>query len=418
MRDHALYERLLGIGRPWRVWDVQLKLDAGEVVIQLEVDETAIAVCPTCGKPVPGYDKRERQWRHLDTMQYRTLLVAQVPRVNCDVHGVQLIGVPWAERNARFTALFESLVIDWSLATSLVAASRLLHLSWDQVSGVQARAVARGLARRELAPVTRIGVDETSFQKRHEYVTVVCDLDATQGGVLYVADDRKESSLAPFFEQLGSQGCQQLQHVAMDMWPAYINATTKALDDADEKIVFDKFHIAKHLGDAVDQVRRDEHRRLHQQGDERLTHTKYDWLRNTRAMNQQERREFAELRRSGLQVARAWAIRQMAMSLWGYVSRGWAQRAWKRWYGWAIRSRLEPICKVARMIKRHWDGVMNAVTSNTTNAKAESLNAKIQWIKHKACGYRNRDRFRTAIYFHLGGLDLYPANLRVTHTNS
>ena len=169
---------------------------------------------------------------------------------------------------------------------------------------------------------------------------------------------------------------------------------------------------------AVDQVRRDEHRRLHQQGDERLARTKYTWSRNTQAMSQRERQAFAMLRKSGLQVARAWAIRQMAMRLWGYVHRGWAQRAWQRWYAWAIRSRLEPICKVARMIKRHWDGVMNAFTSDTTNAKAESLNAKIQRIKHKACGYRNRERFRTAIFFHLGGLDLYAAQLHATHTNS
>ena len=419
MKDHALYEQLLGIASPWRVRDVQLKLTDGEVLVHLGLDESAIPVCPTCGEPAPSYDTRERRWRHLDTMQYRTLLIAAVPRVNCRTHGIHAIGVPWAEKNSRFTAMFESLVIDWSLETSLSAVARLLKLSWDQVSGIQARAVARGLARRERQPVERLGVDETSFQKRHEYVTVVCDLDAPKGsGVLFVADDRKESSLARFFDEIGQWGRHAVKQVAMDMWPAFINATSKALTDAEHKIVFDKFHIAKHLGDAVNEVRLKEHRELKAQGDDRLTRTKHDWLRNTDAMSRHERQVFAELRHSGLKVARAWAIREMAMDLWGYQSRTWAEKAWKRWYGWAVRSRIGPIIKVAHMIKAHWDGVMNAVTSNTTNARAESLNARIQWIKRTACGFRNRARFKTAIYFHLGGLHLYPASLKSAHTNS
>ncbi len=105
------------------------------------------------------------------------------------------------------------------------------------------------------------------------------------------------------------------------------------------------------------------------------------------------------------------------MRLWNYRSRSWAERMWKRWYGWAIRSRLEPVKKVARMIKRHWDGVIDAVLTNVTNARLEATNAKIQWIKRLACGYRNRERFRNAIYFHLGGLDLYPDAL-AAHTKS
>ena len=104
------------------------------------------------------------------------------------------------------------------------------------------------------------------------------------------------------------------------------------------------------------------------------------------------------------------------MTLWGYRKRGWAERMWKRWYQWAIRCRLEPMKRVARMIKAHWEGVMNAVTSPITNARAEGINRKIQWIKRKACGYRNRERFRMAIYFHLGGLNLYPGKLSGAHT--
>ena len=125
-------------------------------------------------------------------------------------------------------------------------------------------------------------------------------------------------------------------------------------------------------------------------------------------MSATQRRTFAELRTTQLKVARAWAIKELAMSLWGYARRGWAERMWKRWYAWAIRSQLEPIKRVARLIKRHWQGVINAATSNVTNALSEGINSKIQWLKRRAHGYRNRERFRDAIYFHLGGLDLYP----------
>jgi len=416
MQSGEVFEQLLAITRPWYVGEVDLALSEQKVRVYVELGPDAITVCPECGSPCPGYDRRKRQWRHLDTMQYETLVIAEVPRVKCPDHGVHQISVPWAEDTSRFTALFEALVINWLHEASFAAVSRQLRLSWDQVAGIQDRAVKRGLARRSLTSPRIIGVDETSFQKRHEYVTSVVDIDA--GVVLHVADGRTQAALDGFYQMLGEAGCTEIEAVAMDMWPAYINSTQEHVPEADRKIVFDKFHIAMHLGDAVDKVRRQEHRALQAQGDDRLKKSKYLWLTNPANQNRKQKNAFQSLRHSELKVARAWAIKELAMTLWGYVSRGWAERMWKRWYSWAIRSRLEPIRKVARMIKRHWQGVMNAVTSNITNASSEGMNSKIQWIKRKACGYRNRERFRNAIYFHLGGLDLYPKAIHSTHTNS
>ncbi|HEV7504174.1 MAG TPA: transposase, partial [Thermoanaerobaculia bacterium] len=161
------------------------------------------------------------------------------------------------------------------------------------------------------------------------------------------------------------------------------------------------------------------HKVLSQAGDEQLKKTKYSWLRNPDSFTAETWKRFEPLRTSSLKTARAWAIKEFAMSLWGYRQRGWARRGWQRWYNWAIRSRLAPIKEVARMIKRHLEGILTAVVEGITNARAESVNAKIQWLKYTARGFRNRDRFRHAIYFHLGGLDLYPAGLTpsaVTHT--
>ena len=412
----AHYAQLIGLARPWKVSRVEVShLDQDVQIFVVRAARPRLR-CPECDRPCGGYDTRERRWRHLDTMQYRTFVIAEIPRVQCEKHGIRQVAVPWSDPGSRFTALFEALVIDWLREANVRAIARRLRLSWGQVAGIQARAVTRGLARRESKPPTQIGVDETSFQKRHEYVTVVHDIDREV--VVHVADDRKQEALEGYLEGLGPKACAALERVAMDMWAPYIAATRAKVPDADAKIVFDKFHIAKHLGDAVDRVRRRENRELVLAGNERLKRSKYLWLQNPDRMSAEQWREFAPLRNSRLKVARAWAIKEAAMLLWGYVRRGWAQRLWERWYQWAIRSRLEPIKRVARMIKRHWEGVINAATTDVTNARAEAINSRIQWVKRMACGYRNRENFRNAIYFHLGGLDLYPEALKSTHSKA
>jgi transposase len=410
------YGQLIGLRPPWKVAQVEVSHTDQEVRIFVVRAARPRLRCPECDRPCGGYDTRERKWRHLDTMQYRTFVIAEIPRVQCEKHGIRQVAVPWSAPGSRFTAWFEALVIDWLREANVLAIARRLRLSWDQVAGIQARAVKRGLAHRESKPPTQIGVDETSFQKRHEYVTVVYDID--EEVVVHVADDRKQAALEAYFEDLGPTACAALERVAMDMWAPFIGATRAHVPDADAKIVFDKFHIAKHLGDAVDQVRKRENRELASQGNERLKRTKYLWLRNPDRMSAKQWREFAPLRNSRLQVARAWAIKEAAMLLWGYVRRGWAEHMWERWYRWAIRSRLEPIKRVARMIKRHWEGVINAATTDVTNARAEALNSRIQWVKRMACGFRNRENFRNAIYFHLGGLDLYPEALKLAHSKA
>ena len=416
MRDRDLYARILNLSAPWSVRDVELDLKAEEVRVIVEVAADAELVCPTCGRVCGRYDRRERRWRHLDTCQLRTVLVAQVPRVSCPEHGVHQVAVPWADPGSAFTALFEALVIDWLKEASIKAVAKRMGLSWDEADGIQGRAVARGLARRAHQAPTRIGVDETSFQKRHEYVTVVTDQDS--GTVVHVADDRKQETMEAFLGTYSAQEREAIESVAMDMWGPYIAAVKATVPEAEEKICFDKYHVASHLGEAVDKVRRQEHRELLAEGDETLKGTKQMWLRNPENTTLKQWREFGVVRSQVVRTSRAWALKEMAMSLWHYRSETWAKKGWKAWLGWALRSRLEPMRQKARMIRDHLQGIINAVLSRTTNALAESVNAKIQRIKRLACGFRNRERFRNAIYFHCGGLNLYPEALRATHTTS
>lgn len=184
------------------------------------------------------------------------------------------------------------------------------------------------------------------------------------------------------------------------------------MPDARSKIAFDKFHVAKYLGEAVDKVRRVEHEALRAQGRTDLVRSKYAWLRTPDTMSPEQWRHFKALRESTLKTARAWAIKEMAMSLWDYVRRTWARKGWARWLAWAVRSRLEPIKQVARTIKAHLWGILNAIILQASNGGAESVNSRIKLIKVRSRGFRNKARFRNAIYFYLGGLDLYPDAVR------
>jgi len=407
MDDRTLYQTILGVQPPWRVGEVEVQAAAETVLVRLELDEGTTLRCPTCGTATPGYDRaEERRWRHLDTCQYQTVVVARVPRVRCPTHGVHQVRVPWAEERGRFTLLFEAWALRLLEETTLAGLARVLRISWGEAEGILARAVARGVARRGREPVRFLGVDETSFQKRYEYVTVVADLEGKR--VLWVGDHRRQETLAGFYAELAAAQRAAIEEVVLDMWDPYIAATREALADGMARIVFDRYHVMHHLNRAVDEVRRQEQRALRRQGDERLTGTKYLWLRGAAQQRTADVRHLRGLAATGLKVGRAWALKEAARRLWTYRSATWARRFFDRWFAWAVRSRLPAIIRVARMMKRFLDGILGYLRHHHTNALAESLNAKIQELKYRARGYRNRANFRRAILFHCGGLNLDP----------
>jgi transposase len=408
MQDRQLYEQILGIPAPWFVEHVELDVEEGIVNVYLAHREGEIWRCAECGVECSLHDHTpQRTWRHLDTCQYQTLVRASTPRTACPEHGVRAVRLPWAERHSRFTRLFERLVIDWLRAASQQAVAQQLDLSWDEVHGIMDRAVKRGLRRREACLIPRIGVDEKSFRKGHRYVTLVTDVD--RGCVLFAAEDRKQSSLDGFWGTLSSEQLESIQAVVIDMWDPYENSIRKHLPDAQEKIVYDKFHVAKHLGEAVDQVRRWENKVLLGSGDRRLVGTKYQWLRNPDNFRDDQWRDFRDLRTSKLKTARAWALKEQAMCLWNYWYEGPARKHFAWWYRWATHSRLKPMIEKAKMLKSRLPNILTYLRHGITNAVSESLNSKIQWVKYTARGFRNFQNFVTAIYFHCGDLDLAPS---------
>jgi transposase len=344
----------------------------------------------------------------LDSCQFQTLLHAEPPRMKCPEHGVRQVRLPWAEPRARFTVLFEAFAIQVLQETSIQAARKILGISWDEAWYLMHRAVARGLARKKPRFMRYLGVDEKAAGRgQTNYVTIVCDL--IEGTVEEVTEGREKRSLKDYLDGLTPEQREAIEAVAMDMCDAYIYAVRDGLPEGESKIVFDRFHIMKHMGEAVDSVRRQENQALLTRGDTCLVGTRYVWLYAPENLPRRYWQDYYALRGSDLKTARAWAIKENLRRLWHYKTLRGAEPFWKRWYFWASHSRLEPVRKVAKTLKAHLYGILSYFAHPITNAMAEGINSRIETLWKTACGYRNKERFRTAILFHLGGLDLAPS---------
>lgn len=408
MRDKDLYQTLLGLNEPWYVDRIELALARWEVHVWVEHGESRWK-CPECESVSPLYDHSEgRTWRHLDTMQYTTLLHASIPRVSCDEHGVRQVKVSWAEPKSRFTILFESFAILVLEAVGVAGAQKILHLSWDEASAIQKRAVERGLARKERKVPELMGIDEKAYRRGQDaYMTIVSDHE--RGTVEWIGNDRRAETLGQYFEQFDQEQLSRIRGIAMDMWKGYKRAIRLAVPDADQKMIYDRFHVMKDFNTALDTVRKRESRSLSADDDHRLKGTKYLWLRSRENVPLRHRHRFAALKRSSLKTARAWAIKEQLRRLWNLTTEAGAIRFWKSWFFWATHSRLQPVISAAKKLKRHVAELLNFFRCPITNAQAEGINSKIEFIKRQARGYRNLENFKIAILFHCGGLDLQPA---------
>ena len=407
MRDVELYRHLLSLQAPWTVAQVTLDIKEQRVDVHAQHDSQAKWSCPVCAAICPLHDHEpERTWRHLDSCQFRTLLHARVPRVTCEQHGICQVRVPWAEPRARFTKLFERLAIDVLQETSISAGARLLGLSWDEAQHIMRQAVERGLTRRPKQPPSLMGVDEKAIAAGQCYATLVYNLETSH--VVELTPGRSKAALLDCLGAYTPKQMAQVQAVALDMCKPYILLLNEVLPDAQTKLVFDRYHIMAHMTKAVDQVRREENKVLRPQGDKRLVGTKFLWLYGEENLPEKHLVNFEVLRQSNLKTGRAWAIKESLRGLWKCDELEEGQQWWKRWYFWATHSRLEPVKKVAEMVKRHIDGVMNYYLHPITNAVSEGINSTIQLLKQRGRGYRNFGNFRVAVLFHCGGLQLYP----------
>jgi len=406
MNDKQLYYQLLGLNEDWEISEVQIDFNNLKVDVFIEKSAKTKCKCPECHKECNIYDTREeRNWRHLDTMQFKTILHCNIPRIECRDHGIKTVDLSWADKYSRFTNLFEKLAIDVLLACQNQAKTQtLLNLSWNEIHFIQKRAVQRGLNRRKELKTEFIGVDEKSFKKGQSYVTILYNLESAS--VIDVGEDRKEETLKELLKTIPDKERKNIKAVAVDMWEAFSKAIKEIIPNAE--IVFDKFHILSHLSKAVNQVRIEENRSLLKQQMDLLKNTKFIWLKNRKNMTEKQSDLFDELYSLGLKVSTAWNLKTFIQYLWTFTNIKLAKWFFDKWYREVYNCNLFPMNKVADMFKKHLDNILNYLKYPITNAVSEGINSKIQNIKTTARGFRSFENYRIAILFFCGNLDLYP----------
>jgi transposase len=291
-------------------------------------------------------------------------------------------------------------------ACATAKAAELLDISWEEADGIKGRGVLRGMARRQIHGLEYVCVDEKAVGRGHDYVTIVTGLIEGKPQVLYVGDGRDEEGLNGFWEWLGPDACARIKAVSMDMSQAYQNSVRRYCRAAD--LIFDPFHMMKMLNGAVDEVRRRE--AVMGTGEERtaLKQTRQMWLWGKENLPERHAARFKMLKDSTLKTARAWRIKELWRTFKECLDVADAHAFFHKWYVFAMRSKLEPVKKVARTFKAHLAGIVSIFRHGFCNAVAEGVNSRIQLLMQKACGYRSRERLKTDILFHFGGLNMDP----------
>lgn len=400
------YSKLVGIESPWTVKSVDLNIEEHKVDIEVFYDPGEQVECPTCGEKCPRKDHTEkRTWRHLDTMQFQTLLHARIPRAQCPEHGIKNIKTPWSEPYSRFTLLFVRFAIDVIKACgNLSDAAALLNMSWDEIRLIQSKAVERGMERRKRKHIKYLGIDEKNFKKGRKFVTVLNDLENQR--VLDVRPGKDKKAAEELLLSLSKRTRNSVQAVAMDMAEVYRLSVEKILPKAD--IVFDKFHLVRYLSEAVESIWKSESHELSRKNNDILIGTKFSWLKNPEKYSEKDKAFMRTIRLKTYKVGRGWLIKEAFKQFWHYKYKGVAKKYFDRWYFWATHSRLRPIIRAARTLKKHLFGIMTYFDHQITNAGSEGMNSRIQAIKANARGFRSFEHYRSSILFHCGKLELYP----------
>ncbi len=394
-----LFTRALGLGEPWRVVAVDFDEAARSLELHLDFPVGARFACPRCGGLCPVHDTALRRWRHLDFFQHEAHLCAPAPRVRCPEDGVLTVEVAWARAGSGFTLLFEALVMTLASEMPVAAIAGLVGEHDTRLWRVIGHYVEAARAREDWSPVSRVGLDETSFRRGQDYVSVFADLDRRR--VVYAIEGRDAPVVAGFVAELEVHGGHpgQILEVCMDMSVAYQDGVATYLPDA--CVTFDRFHLVKLLGEAVDEVRRQE-RAEHAAS---LRGSRYLWLKRPENLTPRQRIRLNALLAEPLRTVRAYRLRLAFDQIFDLPPEA-APAALERWRRRAMRSRLEPLRRFARTVAQHQVGILRWWTTKISNGLLEGLHSLVQAAKRRARGYRTTKNYITMIYLVAGKLDL------------
>jgi transposase len=363
-------------------------------------------VCSGCLRPGPGYDTLQpREFEFVPLWGIPVFFIYAMRRVDCRRCGVTVEWVPWAEGKHSLTRAYMQFLAGWARRLSWQEVARAFGTSWEKVYHSVEWIVGWGLAHRDLSGVTAIGVDEILWQKGHKYLTVIYQIDRHCRRLLWVGKDRTVRSLLRFFREFGKERSAKLRFVCSDMWKPYLKVIAKKAAQALH--VLDRFHIAMHMNKAIDEVRAGEARRMKEKGlDPVLKHSRWCLLKRPRNLTEKQGMKLADLLRHNLETVRSYLLKEEFEFFWEYVSPAWAGKFLDGWCRLAMRSRIEPMKKVARMLRSHRELLLNwfRAKGEISGAVVEGYNNRAKLTTRKAYGFRTFDAAQVALYHTLGAL--------------
>jgi len=370
------------------------------------------AVCSGCGQSCPGYDTLPaRRFAFVPLWGMPVAFVYGMRRVDCVSCGIVVERVPWAEGKHRLTHSFANFLSCWAKRLSWLEVARAFRTSWDTVFRSVERGVDWGLAHRDLEGIAAIGIDEVLWQRGFRFLTVVYEITAGRRRLLWIGREREEQTVHSFFDWLGER-VQALRYVCSDMWRPYLKVTAKRASHVLH--VLDRFHIVFRMNEAIDEVRAKEAKMLRTKGyDPILKWTRWLLLKRPENLTEKQEIRLADLVRYNLRTVRAYLLREDFQAFWEYVSPTWAGKFLDRWCRRTMRSRLEPMKKVAASLRSHRELILNwfRARKELSAGAVEGLNGKLKLVTKRAYGFRTYRCLEVALYHALGDLPEPP----ITH---
>ena len=399
--EKELFGAALGIEEPVYIDEISFDPEAGELHIHMNFRHGGRFPCSDCGTvDLPVHDTVEKTWRHLNFFQYKCYIHLRTPRTKCPKCGERLWIPPWGRKQSGFTMLFEAFIMVLAKEMPMSRIGELVGEQDTRIWRIVRFHVNKAYARKDFTVVEKVGCDETSSRKGHNYVTVFADMD--NGEVLFATQGKDSDTIKVFAEELPRHKAkpEQIKEVTIDMSPAFITGTRDYLPNA--SVTFDKFHVIQALNKAQDEVRR-----MEQKKNPLLKSSRYIWLKNPENLTEKQKKQMESLRFENLKTAKVYQMKLTFQDIYRTIKEPKAaEEAIRKWLSWAMRSRIEPVKTFAQMIKAHFAGILRYFTSRLTSGAMEGISSRIQEIKRRARGFRNINNFIAMIYLEAAGLDL------------
>ena len=365
--------------------------------------------CAECHRKASGsYDRYEgRRWRHLDVCGMKVYLRADRRRVWCRDCGVRVEHLPWADGGSNFTRAFEDQVGYLAQRTDKTTVSELMRIAWATVGDIARRVVDRHGPADKLEGLVNIGVDELSVRRHHKYITVVVDHDRQR--IVWATEGKTAESLKAFFDELGTERCQQIQTVTLDMSKAYAKAVSEACPQATQAL--DRFHVQRLIHDALDEVRRSEVREAIEPDDKRvLKKTRWPLQKNPWNLHGFEAEKLSMLQKANQRLYRGYLLKESLLAVLDCSYEFFARPKLDEWLAWASRSRLRPFVKLARTVRAHAEGIFAYIRTGLSNGRTEALNGKLRTLTRRSYGFHSPSALIAMLELCCSGIDLRPVH--------